>query len=452
MELVLRDYQIDIVDKTRNALKDGFKAPLIVLPCGAGKTAVFAWMASQSQANGKIVWFLVHRQELLNQTEETFKKFDIPTDKILIGMVQTVANHLEKYPKPDIIVFDEAHFSAAKTWGKIIEAYPEAYRIGLTATPCRLDGKPLGEIYDKMIVGISTEELIETGKLSKYKYMSVPLINTKKMRTTAGDYNIADIEKEFKPTVYADVIKTYKQQADGKKSICYCPTIEISERTAEEFNQAGIHAVHFDGTTPKKQREQIISDFRAGEIKILCNVDLISVGFDVPDCECCILLRPTQSVALFIQQSMRALRPLPGKVAVILDHVANYQRHGLPDMARDWSLDKKIDKKGVQKVVETIIVTCENCYQVYEKTKGKTEPCPFCGFITEKQQRQMDYEKQIELQEITKTEKIKAWWQCKSMDELHEVAKQKGYKPGWAWLKGKELGFWKPKNWIAKEI
>ncbi|HAT75721.1 MAG TPA: helicase, partial [Flavobacterium sp.] len=338
MELVLRDYQTDIINKTRQAFKDGFKSPIIVLPCGSGKTAVFAWMANQAQNNGFNVWFLVHRQELLGQTEETFKKFNLPVDKILIGMVQTVANNLQNYNKPNLIVFDEAHFSAAKTWGKIIEAFPNALKIGLTATPCRLDGRPLGNIYDTMITGISAKELINSGKLSDYVYFSVPLIKTDELKTKAGDYDIKQVVSQFENTVFADVVKTYKTKADNKKSICYCPTIEISEKTAAEFQRSGIEAIHFDGNTPEKQRKQIIADFRVGKIKILCNVDLISVGFDVPDCECCILLRPTKSLALYIQQSMRALRPLPGKIAIILDHVCNYAEHGLPDTNREWSL------------------------------------------------------------------------------------------------------------------
>jgi superfamily II DNA or RNA helicase len=445
MELILRDYQVDIINKTRQSFKDGFKSPLIVLPCGSGKTAVFAWMASQSQANGKIVWFLVHRQELLSQTVETFNRFNIPVDKITIGMVQTIANHLEDYPKPDIIVFDEAHFSAAKTWGKIIEAYPSAYKIGLTATPCRLDGKPLGSIYDTMITGITAKELIADGRLSDYTYLSIPLIKTDDLKSKAGDYDIKQVVDQFQNTVYADVLKTYQERANNKKTICYCPTIEISEKTAEMFQQSGIEAVHFDGNTPEKQRKQIILDFRAGIIKILCNVDLISVGFDVPDCEACILLRPTKSLALFIQQAMRALRPLPGKKAIILDHVCNYLDHGLPDQDRDWSLEKKIKKEKQKNSDEFLSHTCINCYYQFS---NKTAICPNCGCVMEREKKEIQHKKYLELQEINKNFQpvITNYKKCKTIAQLHELCKQKGYKPGWAWVKAKELGLWTPKK------
>ncbi len=445
MELVLRDYQTDIINKTRQAFKDGFKSPIIVLPCGSGKTAVFAWMANQAQNNGFNVWFLVHRQELLGQTEETFKKFNLPVDKILIGMVQTVANNLQNYNKPNLIVFDEAHFSAAKTWGKIIEAFPNALKIGLTATPCRLDGRPLGNIYDTMITGISAKELINSGKLSDYVYFSVPLIKTDELKTKAGDYDIKQVVSQFENTVFADVVKTYKTKADNKKSICYCPTIEISEKTAAEFQRSGIEAIHFDGNTPEKQRKQIIADFRVGKIKILCNVDLISVGFDVPDCECCILLRPTKSLALYIQQSMRALRPLPGKIAIILDHVCNYAEHGLPDTNREWSLEQKVKKPKQKNSDEFLNHTCPSCYYQFS---NKTAICPSCGCVMEREKKEIQHKKQIELQEINKNYKppITSLKQCKTIADLHALCKLKGYKPGWAWVKAKEKGLWIPKQ------
>ena len=137
------------------------------------------------------------------------------------------------------------------------------------------------------------------------------------------------------------MVKHYKKLSDGKQAICYCSNIKQSIKMAAEFNQAGIVAKHIDGETPKAEREAAIEYFRQGKIMVLCNVDLISEGFDVPDCNTAILLRPTQSYGLFIQQSMRCMRYKEGKIAVIIDHVGNVGRFGTPDMEREWTLDPK---------------------------------------------------------------------------------------------------------------
>lgn len=446
MDLILRDYQTDIINKTRASFVQGFKSPLIVLPCGSGKTAVFAWMASQSQQRGKNVWFLVHRAELLDQTVATFEKFNIPTDRILIGMVQTVANHLERYPKPNIIVYDEAHFSAAKTWQRISDAFPDAYKIGLTATPCRLDGKPLGKTYSNMITGITAKQLINSGMLSPFKYYSATLADFSMLNTKRGDYDPEQAAEILsRSAIMGGVVKHYRELADGKKAICYCPTIKFSENTAVMFQSAGINAVHFDGNTPDKQRKQIIADFRNGIIKILCNVDLISVGFDMPDCDACILLRPTQSLALYIQQSMRALRPLPGKTAIIIDHVGNALRMGgLPDNDWEWSLMEKPKRRTAKSENTVFVRQCEKCFFTFESAKSTI--CPNCGHENKKTVDEIKIIEAVKLQELKEIEaKVKKEARrnvhtCKTYADLLAYADKYGYKTGWAYTQAKIRG------------
>ena len=162
---------------------------------------------------------------------------------------------------------------------------------------------------------------------------------------------VIDENEMGKSTIYGDVIGHYKKLADGKQAICYCSTLSLSKRTAQAFNDAGILSVHIDGETPKTERKEAVEAFRQGKIKILCNVDLISEGFDVPDCDCAILLRPTKSLNLFIQQSMRCMRYKPGKEAVIIDHVGNVFRHGFPDDDRVWSLESKKKRQKRKKIV-----------------------------------------------------------------------------------------------------
>lgn len=452
--MILRPYQQDVIKMLRGSWQQGHKRNIIVLPCGAGKTAVFAYMAEQAQNNGKTVWFLVHRTELLSQTIATFERFGIPTDKIIIGMVGTVANKINKYPTPDFIVFDECHFSAAATWQKIISAYPKAFITGLTATPCRLDGKPLGAIYTDLLVGITAQQLIDMGYLSKYKYYAPCVSDMSTVKIKGKDYDSQSAaELLSQKAVFSNVIDSYRKYADGMQTICYCSSISHSEATAEAFRDAGINAVHFDGNTPAKQREQIIQDFRDKKISILCNVDLISVGFDCPDCWCCILLRPTLSTALYIQQACRALRPAENKTAIILDCVNNYQRHGLPTDDREWSLSaeykppKQTDPDG-----KLSVRVCDSCFCTFPSTENI---CPVCGKEYKLTHKEIQNIQEIQLQEIKQAEaerkekfrehcksevKDKDISECKNLSEIMAWCKSNGRKSGYGFIYAKKKG------------
>lgn len=445
----LRPYQTDTLRKVAQAFAQGYKRPCVASACGSGKTVMFAWMAETIQQKGRTVWFLVHRKELLDQTIETFDRFGIQRRSIYIGMVGTVANHPERWPAPHTIIFDECHFSAAKTWQKIIGAFPDAYIIGLTATPCRLDGKPLASIYDTLVNGPQAAELIASGYLAPYRYYAPAVADLSALRRKGSDFDAeqaGDILTER--AVFGDVIGHYKTLATGRKAICYCASIRHSKAMAAEFQAAGINAAHFDGDTPKAERSRIIADFRAGRIQILCNVDLVSVGFDCPDCECCILLRPTMSTALYIQQACRALRPAPGKTAVILDHVGNVLRHGLPDETRNWTLEGGMQKRRAYDASGRLpIRTCLRCYSAYD---GKLKACPFCGEPAQLTVQELKNIKEIQLQEIKARQEAKAAKSvqdatspddCKTMAELLAYAKKKNYKPQWAYFVAKSRGW-----------
>lgn len=399
IKLKLRDYQSDIISRTYQSMASGHHRPLVVSPTGSGKTAMFAWMANAAQEKGTVVWFLVHRKELYDQTIKTFSKFNIPTDIVHIGMVGQVSRNSNKFPEPDLIIFDEGHHASAATWRRIVERFPDAWLIGLTATPCRLDGKPLGEIYDDLVIGTDTSELIRQGYLTDYRLFSVPSADTSVLRRSGKDYDPeAASELMMRPAVYGDVIRHYQKLAPGKRAICFCTTVRHSEAMAAEFNRAGIDAVHFDGTTPKRQRKEIVERFRSGEIQILCNVDLVSEGFDLAACDAAILLRPTQSLSLYLQQVGRALRPADGKTAIILDHVGNALRHGLPDDPRDWSLTdtvrqaNRFTEKG-----ELILRTCMTCYAVYPYPKPM---CPICGAEYVSTREEIQQIESVQLQEL----------------------------------------------------
>jgi superfamily II DNA or RNA helicase len=443
MKLQLRDYQSDIISQVYRSMMQGHHKPLVVAPCGSGKTVIFAWMARQTQLKQKTVWFLVHRRELLDQTFKAFEQFSIPTENIHIGMVATVANHPERWPDPDLIIFDEGHHASAATWRKITDAYPSAWIIGLTATPCRLDGKPLGAIYDDLVIGVSTNDLIEREYLAEYRYYAPAVADLAGLGKRGSDYD-QDQASEIlmKRAVYGDVVKHWKEYAEGLQTICYCSSIKHSQAVAEYFRHEGIEAVHFDGDTAMKERTRIVDDFRAGQIRVLCNCDLISEGFDIPDCWCCILLRPTMSTGLFIQQSGRALRPQDGKTAILLDHVGNYTRHGLPSDDREWSLVQSVKPRSeYNEQGELKVRQCVMCYYTF-----KTGPtiCPKCGAEVKQTRQEIKNIEDVELKQITeykkKSDSIEVS-KCRSYADFKRIEIDRGYRPGWAWIRARQRGY-----------
>ena len=354
---MLRDYQNELVKNVYRSWMQGRKRPCIVAPCGSGKTVIASALAKQTTDLGKRVLFLVHRRELCDQTVQAFCKYGVNMKLCTVGMVQTLTKK-EMVP-PYLIIMDENHHVYAASYISILERFPDAYVVGLTATPVRLGGIGLGKINDDLIIGPSVAELIESRRLAPFRYYSYVSADTSRLQVRHGEFVADEVNMMMSQKyIFGDTVENYKKY-ELEKTIVYCSSVKNSKATAETFRSAGIPAVHIDGKTPKKQRDEIMDDFRAGRVKVLCNVDLVSEGFDVPDCDSCILLRPTMSLTLHIQQSMRCMRYMPGKTAVIIDMVENYKRHGLPDTPRAWSLEYKSNES------EDVTITCENCSAVY---------------------------------------------------------------------------------------
>lgn len=444
--MALRPYQIDLIDKARQAYRNGYKSPCIVLPCGGGKSVIVADIAKNATAKGNQVLFLVHRKELVDQITRTFEWWGVDMDKCLVMMVQTASRRISRLPVPALIITDENHHSRAATYRKIYDAFPNAKRIGVTATPVRLDGSGLADVNDRLVMGVSTKWLIENHFLAPYDYYAPSIADLTGIKIQHGEYETKSVEKAMlKNAIFGDIIAHYRKIADGKQAICYCVSVEHSKTMAEQFNTNGIISAHLDGDTPKHERDEIIAKFRKGEITILCNVDLISEGFDVPDCECAILLRPTKSLTLYIQQSMRCMRYKDGKRAIILDCVGNYARFGLPDADRVWTLEgKKKDKKEREQEEEVKVVQCPECYYTFEPPKFGRRVCPACGYIFPIESRKIEHEEDTELEKITGfTLDFSSPDDCKSYSDLLKYAKKMGFKSGWAWYKAKERGFLK---------
>ena len=445
MTFALRDYQNTDIGRLRGAISTGFSRILYQLPTGGGKTVLMAWMAARAAERGKRTMFIVHRQELLIQASRTFEAMGIPhgliapgftmsRDVIQVASVQTLVRRFDRIIPPDLIIFDEAHHCPSKTWLKVFERYAAAKAIGLTATPYRLDGRGLNDLFETMICGPTVRELIDAGFLSPYAVYAPPIgIDLKGVRTRAGDFarnQLADAVD--KPTITGDAVRHYLKLAPGKQAIAFCVGIDHSRHVAEQFRSVGIRAEHVDGTEDSRRRARIMDRFAAGDIQVLTNCDLISEGFDVPAVEAAILLRPTQSLSLYLQQIGRALRPQPGKTAIILDHVGNVLRHGLPDDDRDWSLEGR-DRRGGGKQADPDIQVrqCPKCYACH----APAPVCPSCGHAYETQGREVEHV-EGELEEVDldalRRQRKREVGRARSLEDLQKIEAARGYRPGWA--------------------
>lgn len=427
---MLRDYQRELYIKTVESFQSGHKRPLVVAPCGAGKSYLFAEMIRRTRGE---VLVLTHRRELKQQHETLLTDLGITNARV--AMILTEANRLGSYEKPALIVTDEAHLSRSNSWMKVLEHY-QTYVVGFTATPIRLDGKPLGDVYDDLIEGVDTRWLIDHERLSPYEYYAPTLVETDGLRTVAGDYVTSDLEKLMNErAIYGDVVSTYKRLAPGERAICYCVSVRHAGDTARAFCEAGFSAEAISAQTPPRERERIMGDFRTGKITILCNVGIISEGVSIDDVRACMLLRPTESVALGVQQMMRCMRYLPGKTAKIIDFVGNYLRVGMPDERREWSLGEPLKRRPrLDKEGNFYIRSCPECFMTFQ-----TAPvCPFCGAEYPLHPRELKAHEEIELARITAEDAERVAAQKKrlrmevgraqSFEELVKLGKSRGYK------------------------
>ena len=441
----LRDYQEELVNGLYNSMSKGNKNIMVQSPAGSGKSVTMSEIARRATDKGNRVLFIVHRRELVIQIKSTFIANDVDMELCHVGMVQTVANRIKKdnEPTPSIILVDEAHHALAKTYTNIFEHFPNAFVYGFTATPWRMSNKGFTEIFEDLILGKTVDWLIDEHRLALFRYYSVNLMDSDILtHNSTGDFNNDSITKAMQKTIYGDAVTNYKKFADGKKTIIYTHNVESSINVAEKFKDNGYSALQVDGKTPKQQRELAMEMFREGKVNILVNAELYGEGVDVPDCECVILLRPTESLTLFIQQTMRAMRYQPNKQAIIIDHVGNWYRHGLPDTEHNWKEHFEGGKKKKSKDNSIPIKECPECFGVVESSYTI---CPYCGCEFPKEmQEDYDLILNAELEEVTEDKVIqlnlKTAEECETVEELYQLAKENGYKPGWAYVQAKRLG------------
>ncbi len=422
MKIKLRDYQQSLCSRIFAALPTDRRI-MAQLPTGGGKTICFSYVIAEFVKKRAKVLVLAHRRELLDQAAGKLAlmtgqplgmvKAGIEPDysaPIQVASVQSVINRLDKLPRIDLIVVDEAHHSTAQTYLKILEAFPKAFVLGLTATPVRTDGKGFEHLFNNLVCGPSVKQLMAAGHLCNYRlFADANPMTTKGVGKQGGDYSVSDLARANDAIeLSGNLVQSYRQYADGKKNIVFALNVEHSKAIVQRYQFEGIPAAHLDGSSSDTERTNTLDAFRAGDIQVLSNVGLFGEGFDLPSIEAVQIARPTQSLALHLQMLGRALRPADGKPhATIIDHTGNWWNHGLPDEDRDWSLAAPPAKPSRQlKRTET-------------------------GEVKEAHEPPAIVETEIELVEVIRPtdENLEAWktlW-----NELKRQQSANGYKPSW---------------------
>ena len=461
----LYDYQEEGIAAIRREFKKGKRKIIYQLPTGGGKTIMMGFMAKSAAEKGRRTWFVVHRKQLLDQAHDKLMGMDIPCGQIKpksklvdapvkVVMVQSALARINSIKElglePHNIIFDEAHHCGAATYGKIIRAFPDAMIIGLTATPERPDGKGLVlSGFESIVSGPSTKELIERGFLAPYRIFVPPNnINLDRVRTSEGDYNLKDLAKEMDiegviPKLSGDALEHYIKHLSGKRALGFTINVNHAIKMAEFFRQNGIPADYIDGEMSDRERRVRLEAFSNGDLLVLFSCDLIGEGFDVPACEGVLLLRPTKSLVLYLQQCGRGLRSdpdNPDKVAIIIDHANNSDAHGLPDDDRDWSLEgKKKRKKSAGDDVNVLrLKVCPGCHLKMAISVAK---CEYCGHVFTTTPGTPPKASDVNLIEIDpeairlqKEQFVDDYNICVSLSDFRKLAKKQKYSPGWAWI------------------
>jgi superfamily II DNA or RNA helicase len=468
----LRDYQVAAVDGIRGGLKQADRV-FLSLPTGGGKTVIFCHIAQNAIKKGNKVLILVHRKELILQASTAlmflgvshgiiangFKGNDEP---VQVASVQTLVRRLGKVDfDPALIIIDEAHHAVAGSWAKILNHFSKAKLLGVSATPQRLDKKGLDEYFDLLVQGPQVKELINRGFLSPVKCFTLPTVFRRDLIAHKnGEFDLQEAMEEQRAfKIEGDAIKEYKKHCPGKPAVVFCCTIEHAEFVAEAFSKAGYRSACLTSNTTAENRASYIEKLGNGGLDILTSCNVISEGTDIPVVTCGILMRPTESLSLYLQQVGRVLRTAEGKKhAIIIDCVGNVQSHGLPQMVRQWSLEAPPKKQAAAPV--KICPECFACLPINEKT------CPLCGHEFSAGSAETEY-LEVKRSDLVEVEESGVLSRAEKQDrkrrisdagddhqKLEALRREFGYKPGWVWQQQRrvrqnrnEYQKWKDDNW-----
>jgi superfamily II DNA or RNA helicase len=394
----LRPFQQDLIDAVRVSLKT-HQAVMMQSPTGSGKTIKSSFMVKGALSKRGRPWFICNRDYLVEQTSLTFHSIGVdhaiiaagrrfnPYQPCQVCSIDTLKNRLDKIPAdcvPTVAFIDEAAHSAAGGWARVLAWLISvgAKIVGLSATPDRLDGKPLNPPYQAIVPGPSVAWLISQGYLSTYRAFAPSSPALGDVKTRGGDYAVEELEEAVdKPTLIGDMVGHYRSLAMGKRAVYFCVSLAHSRHVASAFCEAGIPALHLDGSTPSHERKAAALALAEGRVSVLTNVGLMIEGFDLAaqagrdvTIEVVGLARPTKSLSIYLQMVGRALRK-KSDAAIILDHAGNIEAHGLPDDDRVWSLEGR--RKSDQKA-DVAVKVCSACFATY---RAVMKACPECGAV-----------------------------------------------------------------------
>jgi superfamily II DNA or RNA helicase len=416
---------------------------------------LFAYITENAARRGNRVMIVVHRKELLQQASRKLfeigvghgviaPKFPMTHDNVQVASVDSLNRRLEKISPPDLIIQDEAHhLTKSNKWGRMRAAFPNAKLLGVTATPLRRDGiglgKETGGYFDTLVMGPSPQELIDLGFLSQVEIYRPPIpADASGLHQRYGDFIREEMEMLLdKPTITGCAVEHYKRICPDVPAIAFCASLNHAQHVANQFSASGIPSMMIDGTMNDADRLYRIDGLSNGKFKVLTSVELVNEGVDIPVVTAAILLRFTTSLNIHIQQCGRAMRPHPDKsMSYILDHVGNTFRHGFPDDDRIWTLDGEYKTDSPADEPMERLVQCEKCYLVFKRAAGR---CPACGWVPGLSPREIE-EVQGELERVQEADRERAKraerrevGMAQSLEELQELGRKRGYRPGWAY-------------------
>jgi DNA repair protein RadD len=398
----LRPYQTEVVAELRRTVEGGKRRVVLTAPTGSGKTVIAAEVIKAEVANGKRVLVLAHRREILAQTSLKLSSFGVDHGIIQAGLVADFGQHvqvasiqtlwtramrLERMPLPatNVLIIDECHRAPAHTYRKIIEQYPNAVLLGLTATPCRGDGRGLGGIFEAIVETPQVAALIEQGYLVGTRVYAPVNPDLKGVHVRQGDYIESELaERVDRADLLGDIVTHWHRHGERRKTVCFAVNVAHSVHIRDEFIKAGVRAEHIDGSTPKADRDAALARLASGEFELISNCMVLTEGWDMPPVSCCILARPTKKMGLYRQMIGRVLRPAEGKAnALVLDHSGAVFRHGFVEDDVLWTLDpegRAVSPKHAARLANgnhSRLLECSQCGSV--RVAG--EACAHCGFL-----------------------------------------------------------------------
>jgi DNA repair protein RadD len=468
MTAVLRPYQTDITAEFERHVERGDRRILLVAPTGSGKTIIASSIIAGCTRRVLVV---AHRREIVNQTSAKLIAFGVhhgiiqagdddklrPQARVQVASIQTlharaIRSSTMLMPLAGLLIIDEAHHACSMTYEKLIEAYPDAIVLGLTATPSRGDGRGLGGIFETLIECPQIPELIEGKYLVRSRIYAPVDPDLHGVKTQAGDYvenQLAD--RMDRPKLVGDIVTHWHKYGERRRTVAFACSVGHSVHIRDEFVKAGVRAEHLDGTTPKDEREAILARLASGDTEVVTNCMVLTEGFDCPDIGCITLARPTKKMGLYRQMIGRGLRPADGKSdVVILDHSGAVFRHGLPEDRVEWTLDPDLratapEHTKRQSSHDSKLIECSQCSTL--RLGGK--PCPHCGFLP---QRPAQYVAHVDgnLGLVTNGKaKAGVFDPAEWHAMLTHIAEERGYKPGWIAHKFNEkFGFWPTRRYV----